>query len=84
MINGTVQCEELLASADSASYAAKNHGKNRVQVYDRNDERIVEFRRQGPRLEKIKEAISGQLPHSFLGHRGTIPLSSRNRPTGDC
>jgi diguanylate cyclase (GGDEF)-like protein len=60
MINGTVQCEELLASADSASYAAKNDGKNRVQVYDRNDERIVEFRRQGPRLEKIKEAISGQ------------------------
>jgi diguanylate cyclase (GGDEF)-like protein len=59
MIDGTVGCEELLASADSASYAAKNHGKNRIQVYDRSDARIIEFRRQGPRLEKIKEAISG-------------------------
>jgi diguanylate cyclase (GGDEF)-like protein len=58
MIDGTVDWEELLAFADSACYAAKIHGKNRVEAYDRNYESMAELQRQGPRVEQIKEAIS--------------------------
>ncbi len=57
MIDGTVGCEELFGFADSACYAAKIHGKNRVEAYDRNDESMAEVRRQGPRVAEIKEAI---------------------------
>jgi diguanylate cyclase (GGDEF)-like protein len=59
MIDGTVECEGLLAFADSACYAAKIHG-NRVEAYDRNDESMAELLRQGPRVAEIMEAISGQ------------------------
>ena len=58
MIDGTVDWEELLAFADSACYAAKIHGKNRVEAYDRNYESMAELQRQGPRVAQIKEAIS--------------------------
>jgi diguanylate cyclase (GGDEF)-like protein len=58
MIDGTVQRDELLAFADSACYAAKIQGKNRVKAYDRNDESMVELRQQAPRVAEIKEAIS--------------------------
>jgi diguanylate cyclase (GGDEF)-like protein len=60
MIDGTVDWEELLAFADSACYAAKIHGKNRVEAYDRNYESMAELQRQGPRVAQIKEAISGR------------------------
>jgi diguanylate cyclase (GGDEF)-like protein len=59
MINGAVEGEELLAFADSACYAAKIHGKNRVEVFDQNDGSREELPRQGPRVAEIKEAISG-------------------------
>lgn len=59
MIDGTIECERLLAFADSACYAAKIHG-NRVEAYDRNDESMAELLRQGPRVADIMEAISGQ------------------------
>jgi diguanylate cyclase (GGDEF)-like protein len=60
MINGAADGEELLAFADSACYAAKIHGKNRVEVFDRSDDSREELPRQGPRVAEIKEAISGQ------------------------
>jgi diguanylate cyclase (GGDEF)-like protein len=56
MVDGTVEGEEALAYADSACYAAKILGKNRVEAFDRNDESMS----QGRRVAEIKEAISGQ------------------------
>jgi diguanylate cyclase (GGDEF)-like protein len=60
MIDGTVDGEEALAFADSACYAAKIHGKDRVEAYDHEDESMAELRTEGPRVAEIKEAISGQ------------------------
>jgi diguanylate cyclase (GGDEF)-like protein len=56
MVDGTVEGEEALAYADSACYAAKILGKNRVEAFDRNDKSMS----QGRRVAEIKEAISGQ------------------------
>ena len=60
MIDGTADGEEVLAFADSACYAAKVHGKDRVEAYDHEDESMAELRREGPRVAEIKEAIAGR------------------------
>ena len=59
-IDGTVASEEVTAFADSACYAAKVHGRNRVEVYDARDESMAELRRQAPRAAELKDAILAQ------------------------
>ena len=74
MMDGTVECEKLLAFADSACYAAKIHG-NCVEAYDRNDESMGELLRQGPRVAEIKEAIAEQridIVFQPIVHLGTL------------
>ena len=60
MIKGSVADEQSLGFADSACYSAKVHGKNRVEVYDQSDEAMVAMGREGPRVEELKKAISGE------------------------
>jgi GGDEF domain-containing protein len=45
-IDGLASVEAVMASAAAACYNAKAHGRNRVQLFDRNDGPIMELRRQ--------------------------------------
>lgn len=56
-IDGLASGQEVMASADAACYSAKAHGRNRVQLFDRNDGSIVELRRQKWQAWELKEAI---------------------------
>ncbi|WP_435103301.1 putative bifunctional diguanylate cyclase/phosphodiesterase [Arhodomonas sp. AD133] len=48
---------ELLARADQACYLAKQHGRNRVHVYDGDDPRLMALRRDHVMAPVIRDAI---------------------------
>ncbi len=53
--SGTVA--ELLSQADTACYTAKNEGRNRVHIFDLNDEVIRKARGELEWLQQIKSAL---------------------------
>jgi diguanylate cyclase (GGDEF)-like protein len=57
IIDGTEPEEIVMAHADAACYSAKVRGRNRIAVYDRNDEIMAKFHQQAPHLAEIREAI---------------------------
>jgi diguanylate cyclase (GGDEF)-like protein len=57
IIDGTAPAEAVIACADSACYGAKVRGRNRIEVYNGNDETMADLREQAPRAAEIKEAI---------------------------
>jgi diguanylate cyclase (GGDEF)-like protein len=57
VIDGTEPGEIVMARADAACYGAKVQGKNRVAIYDRNDEIMANFNEQAPHVAEIREAM---------------------------
>lgn len=49
--------QEILSAVDSACYLAKEQGRNRVQVYQRNDENISKRRSEMELTHRIREAL---------------------------
>jgi len=50
-------CEELLSHADSACYLAKDSGRNRLQVYTTEDDKLVRQQREMHWVSRIKHAL---------------------------
>jgi diguanylate cyclase (GGDEF)-like protein/PAS domain S-box-containing protein len=48
---------EILSAADSACYVAKEHGRNRVHVYEPNDEALVERHGQMQWVQRIQNVL---------------------------
>jgi diguanylate cyclase (GGDEF)-like protein len=57
IIDGTVPEEIAMAHADAACYGAKVRGRNRIAIYDRNDEIMANFHEQAPHVAEIREAM---------------------------
>lgn len=51
--------QELMKAADTACYAAKQHGGNQIQIYRPDDQTITQWQKDSGWYEKIREALAG-------------------------
>ena len=51
-------CEELLSHADSACYLAKESGRNRLQVYTTEDDKLIRQQREMRWVSRINDALA--------------------------
>ncbi|MBW4934811.1 EAL domain-containing protein [Marinobacter sp. F4206] len=63
---------ELLSHADLACYAAKDRGRNNVQVYESSDKDMRQRQRDMQWMSRLQEAL--QTNNFFLYHQEMIPL----------
>jgi diguanylate cyclase (GGDEF)-like protein/PAS domain S-box-containing protein len=50
-------CEQLLSNADSACYLAKESGRNRLQIYTAEDDKLIRQQREMHWVSRIKHAL---------------------------
>ena len=55
--HNVASCEELLSHADSACYLAKESGRNRLQVYSSEDDKLIRQQREMHWVSRIKQAL---------------------------
>jgi len=53
----TVSCEEILSNADSACYLAKESGRNRIQVFTAEDDKLLTQQREMHWVSRINLAL---------------------------
>lgn len=71
---------DILKDADAACYAAKDQGRNRVYVYDRNDERVTTLRGHMQWVARINQALEKD---SFILYFQTIIPVDQQVQEGD-
>ena len=52
-----ISCEEVLSNADSACYLAKENGRNRIQVFTEEDDRLLTQQREMHWVSRINHAL---------------------------
>ena len=57
ILNSTTSCEEILSNADSACYLAKESGRNRVQVFTEEDNKLLTQQREMHWISRINHAL---------------------------
>ncbi|MBT8132954.1 MAG: EAL domain-containing protein [Gammaproteobacteria bacterium] len=55
--NNALNCEEILSNADSACYLAKESGRNRIQVYTEEDDKLLTQQREMHWVSRINHAL---------------------------
>ena len=53
----SVSCEEILSNADSACYLAKESGRNRIQVFTEEDDKLLTQQREMHWVSRINHAL---------------------------
>lgn len=71
---------ELLAAADIACYAAKDMGRNRIHVYDRNDDEMLRRKGEMHWVSRIREALEQN--RFVLFRQAIVPVAGDAQPTG--
>jgi len=71
----------VLRSADSACYAAKEQGRNRVHVYRRDDQEVAQRHGEMQWVLRIQEALADN--RFVLFYQPIVPLDRRGRPHGE-
>ncbi|MBW0147874.1 EAL domain-containing protein [Marinobacter sp. CAU 1620] len=67
---------ELLSHADLACYAAKDRGRNNVQVYESSDKDMQQRQRDMQWTSRLQEAL--QTDNFFLCHQEMVPLQEKS------
>lgn len=67
---------ELLAAADIACYAAKDQGRNRIHVYDRDDREILRRKGEMHWVSRIREALEED--RFVLYRQAIVPLAGNS------
>ncbi|VAW51516.1 diguanylate cyclase/phosphodiesterase (GGDEF & EAL domains) with PAS/PAC sensor(s) [hydrothermal vent metagenome] len=57
IINSTSSCEEVIGNADSACYLAKESGRNRIQVFTAEDDKLLTQQREMHWVSRINHAL---------------------------
>jgi len=55
--HSTTSCEEILSNADSACYLAKESGRNRIQVFTEEDDKLLTQQREMHWVSRINHAL---------------------------
>lgn len=55
--HATVSCEQVLSNADSACYLAKESGRNRIQVFTEEDDKLLTQQREMHWVSRINHAL---------------------------
>ncbi|MBE9560798.1 MAG: EAL domain-containing protein, partial [Proteobacteria bacterium] len=55
--HNTISCEEILSNADSACYLAKESGRNRIQIFTAEDDKLLTQQREMHWVSRINHAL---------------------------
>jgi diguanylate cyclase (GGDEF)-like protein/PAS domain S-box-containing protein len=71
----------IFRAADSACYAAKEQGRNRLHVYKRDDQELAQRHGEMQWVLRIQEALADS--RFVLFYQPIVPLDRRDRPHGE-
>ena len=75
--NSTTSCEEVLSNADSACYLAKESGRNRIQVFTAEDDKLLIQQREMHWVSRINHALEENRFQLYF--QEIMPLSSQEQ-----
>jgi diguanylate cyclase (GGDEF)-like protein/PAS domain S-box-containing protein len=64
----TKSLDSVLSAVDAACYQAKNRGRNRIHIYQPDDDELAQQRNQGQWVARINQAIAFSESSSYADH----------------